>query len=252
MSAKTRLTYEEEKDFIFDKTYNCPVCEKDFTNRTVRSSHVRTVRFDYDLRPVHSIIDQIKYDVIACPKCGYASLSRYHGKQSDKQLAMIRQEISSRIKPMKWEGHICTYDEAKLRYQLALANAVARKAKPSEKAFLCLKTAWLIRGETESLRGTEEGTEERIAKNVATEKDYLKQALEGFVQARQSEHFPIAGMDEKTLDYLLAALYYSQDMLQECARFIGIILISPYITDNLRKKTQLLKELLDEKKRNLQ
>lgn len=248
---KARLTFEEEKDFIYDKTYKCPVCEKDFTNKTVRSSRLRTERVDYDLRPVHSIIDQVKYDIIACPKCGYAALSRYHGTHSNKQLAMIREIISSRIQLPEWSEHICTYEEARIRYQLAIANAVAGKAKASEKAYLCLKSAWLIRGETESLRGTADGTTTRITANENEEKGLLKQALQGFIKARESEHFPIAGMDEKTLDYMLAALYYSQDMLRECARFVGMILVNPYISSTMRQKTQFLKNMLDEKKKKL-
>ena len=69
------------------------------------------------------------------------------------------------------------------------------------------------------------------------------------MQARQSENYPLAGMDEKTIDYLLAALYYSQDNFQDCARFIGSILVNPNIKPNLRHKAQDLKEMLDAKKK---
>lgn len=248
-APKGPLKYEEEKDFLFDKKYTCPICTQEFTSKTVRTGKVHKIRADYDLRPVYDTVDQVKYEVIACPVCGYASLLLYVGKQTDKQLAMVREAISTRVKPQKWGEEIYTYDEAKLRYQLAIANAVARKAKPSEKAYLCLKAAWVVRGETDQLKASGTADETRIKENEDAEKALLKQALDGFVQARQTENFPIAGMDEKTLDYMMAALYYSQGMQQECARFIGSILINPHISSNLRTLAQNLKELLDEQKK---
>ena len=69
---------DNEKDFLFDKKYVCPVCAKDFTAKTVRTGKVHTERIDYDLRPVYDTVDQVKYEVVACPHCGYAALLRYH------------------------------------------------------------------------------------------------------------------------------------------------------------------------------
>lgn len=235
---------DNEKDFLFDKKYVCPICMREFTAKTVRTGKVHTERIDYDLRPVYDTVDQVKYEVVACPHCGYAALLRYHEKSTDKQLAMVREAISSRFKALTWGTEIYTYDEAKLRYQLAIANAVARKAKPSEKAYLCLKSAWVLRGETDRLKA--DGADPaKIAENEAAEKKLLGQALDGFAQARQTENFPVAGMDEKTLDYVMCALYLSQDKFQDCQRFLGAILVNQHITPNLRKKAQDLKEMLD-------
>ncbi|MBR0092773.1 MAG: DUF2225 domain-containing protein [Lachnospiraceae bacterium] len=246
---RSKLTYTEEKDYLFDKKYECPICTRDFTAKTVRTGKVHPSRIDYDLRTMYDTVDMLKYEVVTCPHCGYSVHLSYLGKQTDKQLQMVKEAISSRLKPITWGQDIYTYDEAKLRYQLAIANAVARRAKSSEKAYLCLKAAWVIRGETEMLKAQQDTPAEKIEENEAAEKGLLKQALEGFVQARQSENYPLAGMDEKTIDYLLAALYYSQDMYQDCARFLGSILVNPNIKPNLRHKAQDLKEMLDAKKK---
>ncbi|MBR5968932.1 MAG: DUF2225 domain-containing protein [Lachnospiraceae bacterium] len=243
-----KLSYTEEKDFLFDKKYKCPICSTDFTCKTVRTGKVHPVKYDYDLRTVFDTVDKLKYQVITCPFCGYSVHEIYQGKQTDKQLKMVKEAISAKLKPLHFDGDIYTYDEAKLRYQLAIANAVARQARASEKAYLCLKAAWVIRGETEYMKASGDTPADKIEENEAAEKGLLKQALEGFIQARQNENYPIAEMDEKTVDYLLAALYYSQDMLQDCSRFLGSILVNPNIQPNLRHKAQDLKELLDAKK----
>ena len=244
----TKLSYTEEKDFLFDKKNVCPICSRDFTCKTVRTGKVHPKSIDYDLRTVYDSVDMLKYEVVTCPFCGYSVHLMFQGKQTDKQLMLVKEAISTKLRPLQFDGDIYTYDEAKLRYQLAIANAVARKARASEKAYLCLKAAWVVRGETESLKAAGNAPADKIEENEAAEKGLLKQALEGFIQARQSENYPLAGMDEKTVDYLLAALYYSQDMLQDCARFLGSILVNPNIKPNLRHKAQDLKELLDAKK----
>ena len=38
------------------------------------------------------------------------------------------------------------------------------------------------------------------------DKEILKNALDGFVEARQTEDYPMCGMDEITVEYLLAVL----------------------------------------------
>ena len=247
---KTKLSATDERDLIFDKSYECPVCSKAFTAKTVRTGKVHTIRFDYDMRPVYDVLDQIKYEVVACPFCGYSVLLRYHGSVSDRQCKILRETIASKFHPQEWSKDLYTYDEAKLRYQLALANAVARNAKPSEKAFICLKTAWLLRGEQESLAASQ-APEEQIRACRDAEIQHLGQALDGFEQARQTENFPIAGMDDKTLDYVMSALYFSQNRYQDCARFLGGILTSKNISKNLRTKAEDLKAMLvEEMKKN--
>ena len=49
-----------------------------------------------------------------------------------------------------------TYEDALARYQLALVNAIVKQAKNSEKAYICLKAGWLMRGYAEWLL-TDEG-----------------------------------------------------------------------------------------------
>lgn len=247
---KTKLSLTDEKDLIFDKSYECPVCARPFTAKTVRTGKVHTIRFDYDLRPVYDVLDQVKYEVVACPNCGYSVLLRYHGSVSDKQCKILRATIGEKFHPQKWSTDVYSYDEAKLRYQLALANAMARNAKASEKAYICLKTAWLLRGEQETFARAN-ADEGKIKESREAEIKYLGQALDGFEQARQNENFPIAGMDDKTLDYVMSALYLSQGRYQECARFLGNILMSKNITKNLRTKAEDLKQMLtDEMKKN--
>ena len=233
---------ELEADYIFDKTYICPVCDNSFRSKTMKSNKAKLISTDMDLRPVHQHVDTIKYDVIACPRCGYAVLNRYFAPLTSMQIKKIKEAISKnyKIQDEKKEA-VYSYDEAIERGKLALLSSVIKGGKDSEKAYVCLKTAWLFRGKAEHLPETE--TEE-IKKCQREEAAFLAKAYDGLVAARQKELFPICGMDEMTLDYLIAALAHRLGHLEVSAKLIGEILTKPSANRRMKEKAHILKEAL--------
>ena len=244
---KKKLQLVNEEDYLFDKKYKCPVCDSDFEARTVRTGKVKMKNVDIDLRPDYDEVDQNKYDVIACPACGYAALSRYFPNLNKYQIDDIRVKICMNYKHEPCKDPVYTYEYAKRLYQLCLANAVVKKAKNSEKAYICLKSAWVIRGETQRLDPNDDNYETRKAENDAQEKELLVNALNGFAMARQTEEFPIAGMDATTLDYLMAALAVETGQRDMASKMIGEILTSRVANSRIKDKARVLKEMLMEK-----
>ena len=242
-----KLQLVNEEDYLFDKKYKCPVCESDFEAKTVRTGKVRMKNVDIDLRPDYDELDQNKYDVIACPACGYAALSRYFPNLTKYQIDDIRVKICMNYRHEPNKEPTYSYEYAKRIYQLALANAVVKKAKNSEKAYICMKTAWVIRGETQRLDPEADDYEQRREENDAQEKELLTNALNGFVMARQTEEFPIAGMDSTTLDYLIAALAVETDQRDVASKMISEILVSRAANSRIKDKARVLKEMLAEK-----
>ena len=247
-APQRKLSLVNEEDYLFDKKIKCPVCEDEFDAKTVRTGKVRMKNVDIDLRPDYDELDQNKYDVIACPHCGYAALGRYFPTLNKRQIDEIRVKISMNYKKIEQDGPTYSYDYAKSLYQLALANAVVKKAKNSEKAYICLKTAWVIRGETQRLDPNEDTYDEKKAANDAQEKELLSNALNGFVMARQSEEFPIAGMDSSTLDYLIAALAVETDDFDTASKMVSEILTSRVANSRIKDKARNLKDIITEKK----
>ncbi len=243
-APKKRLQLVNEEDYLFDKKYKCPVCDSEFENRTVRTGKVRMKGVDIDLRPDYDELDQNKYDVIACPICGYAALGRYFPNLNKVQIDDIRVKICMNYRHEPNKGLIYTYEYARRLYQLALANAVVKKAKNSEKAYICLKSAWVIRGETQRLDPEDPGFTAKKKENDEQEKELLENALNGFVMARQTEEFPIAGMDSSTLDYLIAALAVETGQREVASKMIGEILVSRSANSRIKDKARVLKEIL--------
>lgn len=232
----------EEKELIFDKTYECPVCSQSFTSKIMKTGKARLIGTDQDLRAKYEGIDAVKYEVPLCPHCGYAALSRYFTGLTSGQIKLIRENISEKVHLTAYHDEIYSYEEAMERYKLALACAVVRRAKASEKAYICLKSAWLMRGYKEYL--VELGNEDRVkmAELKQMEEQYLLNAYNGFVEARQSETYPMCGMDETTMEYLLAVLAAHFKKFDVAGKLVAAILTSPSANSRTKDKARDLKE----------
>lgn len=234
-----------EKDVIYDRGYECPVCDKKITVKTVKAGKCKLSHTDQDLRPVYEGIDVVKYDVIVCPYCGHATLTRYFKPLTSMQIKLIKENISRNFKMKLQEEETISYEAALQRYQLALANAIVKKAHASEKAYICLKSGWLLRGWQESLGDSAEDQKKK-AELSAQEKEYLQNAYEGFVSAVQTERFPMCGMDEATMDYLIAVLAKRFEKYDVASKLIGKILTSPSSSARIKDKARDLKDMIIE------
>lgn len=237
----------QEQDFLFDKSFKCPICDKEFKARTVRIGKAKLAGSDLDLRPRYEQIDLLKYDIILCPYCGYAALSRFFKFVTAPQAKNIKKTISATFKPQKETKEIYTYDEALERYKLTLANAIVKQTRASEKAYICLKTAWLLRGKAEHLDKNLPDYEEQKKQCEEEENEFLRNALEGFLAARQTESFPMCGMDEPTVDYLIAVTAMRFEQYDVSSRLITGILQSPTANPRMKDKARDIKEMLMKK-----
>lgn len=231
----------------FEKAQSCPVCDTAFKAKTVKIGRAKLKGTDMDLRPKYESIDLLKYDVIVCPKCGYAALSRYFKYMTGAQAKLIKQNITPNYKGNTHTGETISYEEALERYQLTLANAIVKRARASEKAYICLKSAWLLRGYAESLDEAAEDTKAKKEELETQENEYLQNALEGFLAARQSETFPMCGMDEQTVDYLISVMAIRFEQYDVASKLIGTIITSTAASPRMKDKARDLKEILVQK-----
>jgi uncharacterized protein len=235
-----------ETDIIFDKSYTCPVCDKEFKSKTVKTGKVKLISADTDLRPKYQYVDSLKYDAVVCPHCGYAALNRFFNYMTSVQSRLIKEHISSSFKGINSEGDIYSYDEAIARHKLALVNTIVKKSKISERAYTCLKTAWLIRGKVEAngSEGSEKLDKDMIKQLQSEELEFITNAYEGFVEAFSKEMFPMCGMDEHTMTYLVADLARRLGKHDEASRWISKVLIARDANERIKAKARELKEML--------
>lgn len=243
--GKKKVAAVTEADFLFEKTYVCPVCDKEFHSKKIRTGKVKLLAADTDLRPKYQYVDCLKYDAVVCPHCGYAALDRFFKFMMPAQARLIRENISSNFKGLPPTENIYTYDDALERHQLALLNTVIKKAKESERAYTCLKMAWICRGKAESLPEDTPKREGQIKELKEQEKELLENAYTGFETAFSKETFPMCGMDEITVSYLLAELARRIGHYEESSRWISRVLISREANERIKNRAREIKELLN-------
>ena len=168
-------------------------------------------------------------------------LTKYFTSLPAAQVKLLREGIGGKVHGVA-NNPILSYDDAIQRYQLALASSIVKHAKDSEKAFVCLKMAWVIRGKKESITEDDPDYEEVMKQLRDDENEALKAAYEGFVSARQKESFPIAGMDEITIDYLLAVLSARFEKYDVAQKLIAGILLNRTANNRIKDRTRDLKD----------
>ncbi len=227
----------EEESLLLEKQCKCPVCGRLVIAVSVRSGKAEYDGMDIDLRPRYKSIDMEKYRIVECKGCGYSAMDSDFSGLLKPEVARIREQLGQGS--LKEEpGFLRTYEEAYRQYRAALRVSLIKNRSKSERANIALHTAWLIRGWNASGEEIVTGAEE---------KKYLKYALQFFLDARKNENFPIRNMNEGTLDYLLAALFYEcGENYNEAYKYISQVLLNREITKTLRRQAEDLKDLIKE------
>jgi len=220
-------------DYIYSKKFHCPVCEVDFETYVTKDSKLRRVTTEYDLRPVYAPIEPMLYDVIVCDKCGYAAYRESFNVIGALHAKRILDEITPNFKPTPYPKEP-TIDEAITRHKLVLLNAIVKKAKDGERAYVCMKLTWLY----------------RIKEDAENEKTFARLACEGFTKALAEEHSPPAGLPETTVLYLIASFSVFLEDYARAVRVLSDIIISPKTSKGMKERAMNLKDELRERRGN--
>ena len=219
------------EDVLYDKSYICPVCGKEFKSKAIRSGRNRLLTTDLDLKANYDIVNPILYECIVCEACGYAALSKNFNALTTNQIKWIKEGICAKYKEHHYPA-ILTEKDGVLRFKLALLNSHVKKAKDGEKAYICLKIAWIYRD----------------MKDETSEKVFLQQALTGFESAYNSERFPIFELDELTTAYIIADLHRRLENYDKAMQWIGYVVMDRSVSLRLKTKAFHLKGIIMEEK----
>ena len=237
-----------EADLLFDKTMTCPVCDQLIKVRTIKTGRVKLISADTDLRPRYQDVDSLKYDAVVCPSCGYAALRRFFSYMTAGQAKMVKEKISANFRGLNQESEVFSYDDAIARHKLALVNAIVKSAKLSERAYICLKTAWLFRGKKEGIPKNTPDYDNVCAQLQKEENEFIEKAYLGFKEAFIKETFPMCGMDEVTCTYLVADLARRSGDYDDASHWVSKVLVSRNATERIKEKARDIKGMIREEK----
>lgn len=192
------LTYEVEK--------TCPVCEGTVMVTKVRS-RLTMVKQDSDFCTYYQGISPYYYNVWVCPHCGFAAPEAdFGGFVHDK----VKKFLAGKKVNIDFSG-VRTRDQAFNTYRLAIFYGEMAGIQASKLAALYLRLGWLYR----------EGDQPE------DEQAALAKAAEQFEKAMIYERFPIAGMSEVQLTYLLGELFRRSGKLDEALLFYNRVVSNP-------------------------
>ena len=238
-----------EKTLLIDKRYTCPICDKQIRAKSVKSNAARFVNTMGDLRPIYSSINITKYDAVCCPNCGYAALTQNFSNLTSTQKKLIKDKIQTNYKSHEeTECDFYTTEVAISRMKMTLLCTITKEAKASESGYVCLKISWLYQALADEIP--------EDAPDAAAKKDlYLKEAhnaamkaYEYLSNARMHEEYPIASMNETTLDYLLSYLAYEKGDYQTAMQFLSGVVSNRSTSPRLKDKAIDLKDLISQAK----
>ncbi len=247
-AQKQELT---EEDYLLRKEMECPVCDRKFPVLLVKTGKAKMIAQEFDLRPRHEGVDTIKYDVVSCPHCGYSAMTKAFGPLSSTQLKWVREAVCDSYRSTNEDDdpETYSYSQAIDRYKLALVCAIARRAKLSEKSYICLKTSWLLRTEYKLIKGD---TPEDAARKEDIKEEiqgFYQQAYDGFKACISKESPPYYGMDSNTLEFMLAnmAMYFKD--YDFASQTVSRLLTSPNTKARVKDKCLNLKEQINKAKK---
>lgn len=217
------------EDILYLKEFECPVCDHKFKNSVVKVRTAKHIKSDTDLRMYFDPIDPMYYDIILCPYCGYASRAATFSHITQRQADKIIANITPKYKPREYSV-LLSLDDAIERYKMALLNCFIKDGKDGEKAYLCLKLAWLY----------------RVIPDKEREIAYLENAKTGFEKAYVSENFPICGIDETTMVYMLADISRRIGQNDVSMRYLSRIMGDKNVPQRIKDKAIEIKELIRE------
>lgn len=222
------ISEDLSKKLFYDKTYICPMCDKDFTAKTIRIGKNQLLDIDDDLYAHYALVNPLLYDVITCPHCHYTSLSKTFDKLLPKQKEWLKDTLLTLQKQnMNYAEHPTT-EEAIYKYKLALLMAMTKKSKIGEQSYLALHIAWLYRD----------------LKDSQNEHLFLQKALDGFIETLEKETLPILGFDEHTVMYLLAAIAYKLNKLDISKKYLSSLLVASGLPPRIKDRALELKTKL--------
>lgn len=231
---RNKKTYSIE-EVLYDKSYVCPVCNKEFKSKAIRSGKNRLLTVDLDLKANYDTVNPLLYECIVCENCGYAALSKNFNVLTTSQIRWIKEQICSRYKTHHYPP-VLTEKDGIQRYKLALLNSYVKKSKDGEKAYICLKIAWLYRD----------------MKEKALEELFLQHALTGFENAYSNERFPIFELGELTTAYIIADIYRRMKAYDKAMQWVSFVVVDRSVSLRLKTKALHLKGVISEEKRKME
>jgi uncharacterized protein len=218
---------------LYDKKYNCSMCEQPFTTKKVRSRFVKVLRYDTDFAPLYAeeFENPNLYYVNVCPSCGFSFTDEFSSYFTPGSKKAISEKICSQWVPREF-SRSRTIQEAMNTYKLGAYCSALKKEKHIVTAGLYIRLAWLY----------------RLQENEEQEIRFLKLALAEYTESYSKGDFRGTQVSELRVMYLIAELSRRTGNSQDSVRFLSRVIekqrqsVEPQIIQMAKDRWQEMRE----------
>lgn len=212
---------EQKPEYMYEKTYTCPVCGNTFKMAAVKPSKLVALQTDPDLRVHYRNVEPLYYDVVVCSACLYSALGESFTDLGDG----IPSEIKKALE--KYKGVTLNmgedYDAATVfaAYYLAVQCARLTSARPQ----LALGKLWL-----KLSRIYDDAGDDAMNKLAA------ENALDAYLTSYQNSYIPEKQVQQ--LCYIIGELYNKFGKQTEALKFLFMAKTNKQGSPVVRRKAE--------------
>jgi uncharacterized protein (DUF2225 family) len=111
--------HNEDRTYLMDREYTCPICKTEFKTLAVRSSRLVQESTDSDMRHRYKGVEPLYYDAVACPNCLYGALTEMFSKPDNPKADLRELQALKPSVPLRLGAQMDT-DSVFASYYLAL------------------------------------------------------------------------------------------------------------------------------------
>lgn len=221
--------------YTFTVEKKCPVCGE--TTRVVKvKSKLLAERTDEDFCVHYKDFNPYFYKIWFCEHCGFAADEKtFLGSIPLTHKRKIQEFLNSRKLGLKFVEERQVPD-AVASFKLAIFYAELTGQSLAKRAGLYLELGWIYRASEEKER----------------EDEMLERAISLYDRSLMTERYPINGLSDNTVIYLIGALYYRLHDFEKSTQYLSRIIGDQRIRDEdivlYKRARDLWQRVRDEKK----
>lgn len=197
---------------LYERTIRCPICNRDFVTKKLRTSAIRISKRDQDFCPYYDGENPLFYGVFVCIHCGYAAFEKSFSKKKPDDKKRVIDIITPRWNSRSFGGKR-SLDDAIETYKLALLCCNVLEGKNSEIGKVCLRLSWFY----------------RYKGDVEKERKFIFFTINSFEKAFTGERINSDEYDEIAILYLLGELNRRVDNYNKSIMWFDKVLSHPQI-----------------------
>lgn len=194
---------------LYDKKYECLMCNQSFTSKKLRSRFVKVTNYDTDFCPTYASdeANPLLYYVKVCPHCGFSFSEEFQPYFAPSTKEAIMEKVCNQWVPQDFGGER-DIKAALQTYKLAAFCGTLKKEKHILISGLYMRLAWLY----------------RKLENKEQERRFTNLALQEYIESYMTDDYRGTQVTEVRVLYLIGELSRRTDNISQAVKYFSKVI----------------------------